>query len=75
MLNDSLNGHPGRIAGGVSLVGAFYGPVLTNGIGEGKKSFLMWDNAGNSNLPGPTNVPSWTQFWNITDELDKRGFS
>jgi hypothetical protein len=72
MLNDSLNGHPGRIAGGVNLDGVFYGPVLTDGIGAGEKSFLLWGNAGRSSLPGTTNVPSWTQWWNITDELDKQ---
>jgi hypothetical protein len=41
MLNDSLNGHPGRIAGGVNLDGVFNSPVLTDGIGAGEKSFLL----------------------------------
>ncbi len=53
MLNDSLNGHPGRIAGGVNIDGVFNGPVLTDGIGAGEKSFLLW-------VPpsGPNNVTS-----------------
>jgi len=54
----------------VNLDGVFYGPVLTEGIDADEKSFLLWSNAGRSSLPGATNVPSWTQWWNITDELD-----
>jgi hypothetical protein len=72
MLNDSLNGHPGRIAGGANLDGLFYGPVLTDGIGAGEKSFLLLSNVGRSSLPGPGNVPSWTMWWSITDELNKQ---
>ena len=66
MLNDSLNRHPGRIAGGVNLDGRFNGPVLTEGIGQGNKSFLIW-------VPpsGPENITSWDLWWNITDELDQ----
>lgn len=66
MLNDSLNGHPGRIAGGVNLDGLFYGPVLTDGIGAGEKSFLLW-------VPpsGPKNITNWNEWWSVTDELDQ----
>src|SRR6266487_5241348 len=66
MLNDSLNGYPGRNAGGVNPDGVFNGPVLTDGIGAGEKSFLLW-------VPpsGPNNVTSWNEWWSITDELDQ----
>jgi hypothetical protein len=66
MLNDSLNGHPGRIAGGVNLDGRIYGPVLTDGLGPGEKSFLLWEPAS-----GPPDA-SWDEWWNITDELDPK---
>jgi len=66
MLNDSLNGHPGRIAGGVNLDGRIYGPVLTDGLGPGEKSFLLWEPAS-----GPPDT-SWDEWWNITDELDPK---
>jgi hypothetical protein len=72
MLNDSLNGHPGRIAGGVNLDGVVAGPVLTEGIGAGKKFFMLWDNANRNSLTGPDNVPSFTAWWNITDKLNSR---
>jgi hypothetical protein len=67
MLNDSLSGHPGRIAGGVNLDGVFDGPVLTEGLGAGEKSFLIW-------VPpsGPNNITSWNEWWNITDELNAK---
>lgn len=55
------HGHPGRIADGVNLDGVIFGPVLTNGMGTGEKSFLLWGNAGRNSLPGDTNIPSWTQ--------------
>ena len=67
MLNDSLNGHPGRIAGGVNFDGRFYGPVLTEGLGPGEKSFLLWEPG-----TGPPNDTSWAQWWNITTELDPK---
>jgi hypothetical protein len=65
MLNDSLNGHPGRISAGVNLDGRYNGPVLTQGNGVGKKSFLLW-------VPpaGPSNATSWDIWWNITDKLN-----
>ncbi|KIM95718.1 hypothetical protein OIDMADRAFT_133611 [Oidiodendron maius Zn] len=72
MLNDSLNGHPGRIAGGVNLDGTYYGAVLTEGMGSGKKFFMLWDNIDHNSLPGPNNEPSFTQWWNITDRLDNQ---
>ena len=72
MLNDSLNGHPGRIAGGVNLDSTNYGAVLTEGMGSGKKFFMLWDNIDHNSLPGPNNEPSFTQWWNITDQLDNR---
>jgi hypothetical protein len=64
-LNDSLNGHPGRISAGVNLDGRYNGPVLTLGNGAGEKSFLLW-------VPpsGPENATSWDLWWNTTDELD-----
>jgi hypothetical protein len=65
MLNDSLNGHPGRIAGGVNLDGRIYGPVLTDGLGPGKKSFLLWEPAS-----GPPNVTEWNEWWNTTNDLN-----
>jgi hypothetical protein len=65
MLNDSLKGNPGRIAGGVNLDGVIYSPVLTEGMGSGKKSFLLWEPAS-----GPPNVTNWNQWWSITDKLD-----
>jgi hypothetical protein len=65
MLNDSLNGHPGRIVGGVNFDGRIYGPVLTDGLGPGKKSFLLWEPAS-----GPPNVTEWDEWWNTTDELN-----
>ncbi|KAE9362766.1 hypothetical protein N431DRAFT_433535 [Stipitochalara longipes BDJ] len=65
MLNDSLNGHPGRIAGGVNLDGRIYGPVLTDGLGPGEKSFLLWEPAS-----GPPNVTEWDEWWNTTNKLD-----
>lgn len=65
MLNDSLNGHPGRIAGGVNFDGQIYGPVLTDGMGPGKKFSLLWEPAS-----GPTNVTEWDAWWNITSELN-----
>ena len=46
MLNDSLNGRPGRIAGGVNIDGLIYGPVLIDGIGAGEKSFLAVGQSG-----------------------------
>jgi hypothetical protein len=67
MLNDSLNGHPGRIAGGVNLDGRIYGPVLTDGLGPGEKSFLLWEPAS-----GPPDVTNWDEWWNITNELNPR---
>jgi len=72
MLNDSLNGHPGRIAGGVNFDATYYGAVLTEGIGSGKKYFMLWDNTDRNSLPGPNNEPSFTQWWNITDQLDNQ---
>jgi hypothetical protein len=66
------HGHPGRIVDGVNLGGVIFGPVLTNGMGTGEKSFLLWGNAGRNSLPGDTNIPSWTQWWNITDALDEQ---
>lgn len=65
MLNDSLNGHPGRISGGVNLDGRFEGPVLSEGIGTGEKSFLIWVPPSGPNIPA-----SWDQWWNITDRLN-----
>jgi hypothetical protein len=65
MLNDSLNGHPGRISGGVNLDGRIYGPVLTDGLGTGDKSFLLWEPAS-----GPPNVTEWDEWWSTTNELN-----
>lgn len=67
MLNDSLKGHPGRIAGGVNLDGRFEGPALTEGLGPGIKSSLLWAPAS-----GPNNITNWDEWWNITKELDPR---
>ena len=61
MFNDSLNGYPGRIAGGVNLDGTNYGPILIEGMDSGKKYFMLWDSANHSSLPGPSNEPSYTQ--------------
>jgi hypothetical protein len=72
MLNDSLNGYPGRIAGGLNLDSTNYGAVLTEGMGSGKKFFMLWDNADHNSLPGLNNEPSFTQWWNITDQLDNQ---
>jgi hypothetical protein len=65
MFNDSLNGYPGRIAGGVNLDGRFDGPVVTEGLGAGEKAFLLW-------VPpsGPNNVTNWDEWWNTTTKLD-----
>jgi hypothetical protein len=56
ILNDFLKGDSGRIAGGVNLDGMIYGRVLTDGIGAGKKSHLLWKPAS-----GPPNVTNWNQ--------------
>ena len=66
MLNDSLNGHPGRIAGGVNLDGVFVGLALSDGLGAGDKSFLIW-------VPpsGPDNITNWDEWWNTTGKLDR----
>lgn len=65
MLNDSQNGHPGRISGGVNLDGRFEGPVLTEGLGPGQKSFLIWVPPSGPNIPA-----TWDEWWNITNKLD-----
>jgi hypothetical protein len=65
MLNDSLNGNPGRIAGGVNLDGRYEGPVLTDGMGAGKKSSLLWVPPSGPEIPA-----TWDEWWNITGKLD-----
>ncbi|KAN0121855.1 hypothetical protein V8E51_000181 [Hyaloscypha variabilis] len=65
MLNDSLNGHPGRIAGGVNFDGRIYGPVLTDGLGPGEKGFLLWEPAS-----GPPKVTEWDEWWNTINSLN-----
>jgi hypothetical protein len=61
----TLNGYPGRIAGGVNIDGQIYGPVLTDGLGPGKKFSLLWESAS-----GPADVTGWDTWWNITSELN-----
>ena len=65
MLNDSLDGHPDRIAGGVNLDGRFDGSTPTQGLGAGKKAFLLF-------VPpsGPINLTNWNEWWNTTDALN-----
>jgi hypothetical protein len=65
MLNDSLNGNPGRIAGGVNLDGRFEGPILSLGLGAGQKSFLLWEPPSGNLVPA-----TWDEWWNITNQID-----
>ncbi|KAF2092889.1 hypothetical protein NA57DRAFT_49394, partial [Rhizodiscina lignyota] len=62
MLNDTQH----RITGGINLDGGYLGPVLEDGLGSGKKSFLLFGSA----VHNSSSDPSWEQFWETTDKLD-----
>jgi len=49
--------------------------ILTPGFGGPKSPFMLWGNAARGSRLGPTNKPSFSQGWNITDELDRRDWT
>jgi dienelactone hydrolase len=54
--------------GGINFDGDFYGAAATDGLGKGRKAFLIWTAMSHNDTTDPT----LTQWWNATSTLTPR---